>query len=102
LIALWLTGITLCALATLLSLLPWLAVFKLMQAAFYLLYAAQVYWMLRRIGSFGPLAALLFPLPLAFFHVVYFRSVYILRRTTTVTWKGRRISISGRRGRNGS
>ena len=44
-----------------------------MQAVFYVLYAAQLYWMLRRIGSFGPLTAIAFPIPLAFFHVVFFR-----------------------------
>jgi 4,4'-diaponeurosporenoate glycosyltransferase len=101
-IALWLTGITVCTFSTLLSLLPWFAVLRPIQAAFYLLYAAQMYWMLRRVGSFGPLTAILFPVPLVFFHIVYFRSVHIVRSTTTVTWKGRRISMPGREGRNGS
>jgi hypothetical protein len=47
-----------------------------MEGFFYAMYAAQLYWMLRTIGSFGPLTALLFPIPLVFFHVVYFRSTH--------------------------
>jgi 4,4'-diaponeurosporenoate glycosyltransferase len=94
---LWLAGVTLCILATLFSLLPWFAIYRPMQAVFYILYAAQVYWMLRRIGSFGPLTAILFPVPFVFFHLVYFRSLHFVRKGTTVTWKGRSISLCGRR-----
>jgi 4,4'-diaponeurosporenoate glycosyltransferase len=43
----------------------------------YGLYALQPWWVLRRIGSFGLLTALLFPLPLAFFHGIFARSVWL-------------------------
>jgi 4,4'-diaponeurosporenoate glycosyltransferase len=56
--------------------------------AFYIL---QIHWMLRRIGNFGFLTALLFQIPLLFFIVLFFSSllrIFVIRR---VTWKGREI-----------
>lgn len=61
-------------------------------AAVYAAVAGQLWWMLRRLGSFSPLTALLFPIPLAFFLFVFARSivdVYVRRR---VTWKGRQLA----------
>jgi 4,4'-diaponeurosporenoate glycosyltransferase len=55
----------------------------------YLLCAAQVAWLGRRVGSFRWLTALLYPVPLVFFFVVFARSV--LRSGKTVRWKGREI-----------
>lgn len=46
--------------------------------------------MLRRIGSFGPVTALAFPLPLAFFHAVFAKSVWLAKVRGSVTWRGRR------------
>ncbi len=97
LIILWLTGVTVCVLSGIASLLPWFSVYRPMEAVFYALYAGQLYWMLCRIGSFGPLTALLFPVPLVFFHVVFFRAILLVRRGKEVTWKGR--SIRTRRGK---
>ena len=94
LIVAWIAGATLCVIASLASLHPDLAIYRTMQIVFYALYAAQVYWMLRRIGNFGPFTALLFPVPLAFFHLVYLRSVHSIRRRNCVTWKGRVIRSS--------
>jgi 4,4'-diaponeurosporenoate glycosyltransferase len=95
LVVLWLTGATLCAIASLGALLPAFAVHRPMQAVFYALYAAQSWWMLRRIGSFTPLTALLFPVPLAFFHVVFARSTHLVRKKHEVRWKGRTIRTRG-------
>jgi 4,4'-diaponeurosporenoate glycosyltransferase len=94
LIVAWIAGATLCAIASLASLIPALAIYRTMQIVFYALYAAQMYWMLRRIGNFSPLTALLFPVPLAFFHLVYIHSVHSIRRRNCVTWKGRIIRNS--------
>jgi 4,4'-diaponeurosporenoate glycosyltransferase len=55
----------------------------------YLLYALQYHWMLRRLGNFGFLPALLFPIPLLFFIGVFglsFLQIFLLGR---VRWKGR-------------
>ena len=59
------------------------------------LYAAQLWWMFRKVGSFGPLTALLFPLPLAFFHAVFARSVWLVKVRGSVTWRGRKIQVLG-------
>ena len=64
-------------------------------AGLYALYAAQLWWMFRRVGSFGPLTALLFPLPLAFFHAVFSRSVWLVKVRRSVTWRGRKIQVLG-------
>lgn len=55
----------------------------------YLACAAQVAWFSRQIGSFRWLTALLYPLPLLFFFVVFARSA--LRSGKQVSWKGRQI-----------
>jgi 4,4'-diaponeurosporenoate glycosyltransferase len=56
------------------------------------LYAAQIYWMLQRIGNFGFLPALLFQVPLVFFVTVFGLSllrIFLLKR---VPWKGRAVN----------
>lgn len=58
----------------------------------YLLCAVQVRILSRKVGSFGWLAALGYPLALLFFFAVFFQSAR--KRGTHVTWKGRRIHAS--------
>jgi 4,4'-diaponeurosporenoate glycosyltransferase len=55
----------------------------------YLLCAAQVGWIGRQVGAFRWFSALLYPVPLIFFFVVFFWSV--LHSGRTVIWKGREI-----------
>jgi 4,4'-diaponeurosporenoate glycosyltransferase len=60
--------------------------------AFGLLYglcAAQVAWFASRVGAFRWYAALLYPVPLGFFFVVFAWSS--LRAGKLVKWKGREI-----------
>jgi len=57
--------------------------------ALYLLCAAQVGGLSRRLGAFHSYTALLYPVPLMFFFVVFARSA--LRSGKQVTWKGREI-----------
>ncbi|MBN2050337.1 MAG: glycosyltransferase [Spirochaetales bacterium] len=63
----------------------------------YLAYTGQLYWIFRRVGSFGFPTALFYPLPLLFFHIVFFRSLFHTRVLGRVTWKGRVLHT--RRGR---
>lgn len=56
----------------------------------YAAYAAQLQWMLGRVGRFGPAAAV-FPVPLAFFVVVFVRSLVSTVVLGRVRWKGRTI-----------
>ncbi len=60
-------------------------------AALYALVAAQVWWMARRVGRFGPVTALAFPLLLATFLAVFARSVVATARGS-VSWRGRRLA----------
>jgi 4,4'-diaponeurosporenoate glycosyltransferase len=80
LVASWISGLMVAAISTLLS--PWLSLL-------YLAFAAQFWLMLRKTGSFSPLTALLYPLPLVFYFAVFARSV--TRSGKEVTWKGREI-----------
>jgi 4,4'-diaponeurosporenoate glycosyltransferase len=62
-------------------------------AVAYALYAAQVHWMLRRIGGFGGWVAAAFPAPLAFFHFAFFRSLWLTKVRRHATWRGREIAF---------
>ena len=57
----------------------------------YLVVAAQVWWMGRRVGRFAPWISLLFPLSTALFLGVFVRSVVATARGS-VSWRGRRVS----------
>jgi len=62
----------------------------------YIAYAIQIYWMLYRIGNFKPYTALLFPVPLLFFVVVFVYSFLIIFIRRNVSWKGRTLEVKGR------
>ncbi|MGB2877572.1 MAG: hypothetical protein WBB97_06005, partial [Dehalococcoidales bacterium] len=62
----------------------------------YIAYAIQIYWMLYRIGNFKPYTALLFPIPLLFFLIVFTYSFLIIFIRRNVSWKGRTIEIKNR------
>lgn len=80
LVALWISGLMISLIA-----LP----FSLWSALLYLAFALQFGILLRRVGSFCWLTALLYPVPLLFYLAVFVRS---LRRSgKAVTWKGREI-----------
>ncbi|MGY6213979.1 glycosyltransferase family 2 protein [Methylolobus aquaticus] len=60
-------------------------------SACYFLFAAQLHWMLARLGNFHWTTALAYPVPLMFFVYVFIRAQLIARLTGKVTWKGRTI-----------
>ena len=62
----------------------------------YLLYAAQIYWMLARAGTFKFYTALLYPVSLLFFLVVFIRSFFLIYIRKSVNWKGQKISLKNR------
>ena len=57
----------------------------------YAAYALQVRWLLRRVGTFHCLTAILFPAPLIFYFIIFTRSVWRAARKKPVDWKGRKI-----------
>lgn len=60
-------------------------------AAVYGAWAAQVAWMLRRVGRFGPWAAALYPIPLAAFVALFLRSAVLFTLRRPRTWRGRTV-----------
>ncbi|MDQ1335266.1 MAG: hypothetical protein QG552_2216 [Thermodesulfobacteriota bacterium] len=60
-------------------------------AGLYAGFSAQVHWMLRRIGNFGFLPCILYPAPLLFFVIVFFRSLLLRMSIGKISWKGRWI-----------
>jgi len=64
-------------------------------AVLYGVVALQVWWMARKVGRFGPVTALAFPVLVATFLAVFARSVLSTLRGR-VTWRGRQVP-TGRR-----
>jgi 4,4'-diaponeurosporenoate glycosyltransferase len=64
-------------------------------AGLYFLYAAQFYWMLSRIGNFSVWPAALFPVPVLFFVLVFFISLFKTVFLRKVRWKGRLVNTDG-------
>jgi len=62
----------------------------------YSAYAAQVWWMLRRIGRFRVATAVLFPVPLLAFGLVMAVSLFLKVVVGRAVWKGRVVPIGGR------
>jgi 4,4'-diaponeurosporenoate glycosyltransferase len=83
LIVAWMSGLMLAPLGW------WVTGDGLRWGVAYLLCAAQVGWLSRHLGAFRWGSALLYPVPLVFFFVVFARSA--LRSGKQVTWKGRVI-----------
>ena len=65
----------------------------LLGLAAYLLYVCQIHWMQERIGNFGLTAAILYPITLTFFVVVFVRSLRLTWFKQAVRWKNREISV---------
>ena len=63
----------------------------------YFAYAAQIGWLLRRLGNYGPVAALTYPVSLLFFIGVLLRSLYLTLVRNRVRWKDRSIAVRASR-----
>ena len=59
----------------------------------HILYALQIYWMLVRIGNFKFYTALFYPIPMAFFVMVFTYSFVRIFIARNVQWKGRKIDL---------
>lgn len=56
-------------------------------------YAAQIWWLLRRLGNFGLGWALAYPVSLLCFFAIFVRSLYLTLVRNSVQWKGRSIPV---------
>jgi len=61
-------------------------------AGLYAAFVFQIHWMLRRIGNFGFLTALAFPISLIFFSFVFVYWIVLAVIFRRVRWRGRTIS----------
>lgn len=59
----------------------------------HILYALQIYWMLVRIGNFKFYTALFYPIPMAFFVMVFTYSFVRIFIARNVQWKGRKVDL---------
>ena len=59
---------------------------------FYAAVVAQLAWIARRIGRFGVLAIVLYPIPLIAFIAIYIRSIYLTYVRRRVSWRGRDLN----------
>lgn len=66
-------------------------------AAMWLAFSWQLRSMFRVVGSFGWLTAVAFPLLLAVFFVVFFRSLWMTLVRRQVRWRGRTLSVGAGR-----
>jgi len=62
-------------------------------AVAYAAYVAQLWWLLRRLGNFGLISALAYPIALAFFVAIFLRSLYLTLVRNSVRWKDRWIPV---------
>jgi 4,4'-diaponeurosporenoate glycosyltransferase len=69
------------------------ALSMLIWATAYLCYAAQIYWMLFRLGTFKFYTVLFYPVSLLFFLAIFLRSVFLIFIRRSVRWKGVTISL---------
>ncbi|WP_068783586.1 glycosyltransferase [Paenibacillus phocaensis] len=92
LVALWLIGLIVSEGALFLWNTSW--VYPLLVG--YLLYAAQLYFLVRYVGKFGRWMPLLHVLSTIFFLVVLVYSAYQVAFRGSVTWKGRDVQVGSR------
>ena len=57
----------------------------------YLLFAVQIAWYAGQLGSFRSLTALLYPVPLVFYFVVFGQSAWARSTSKSVSWRGRAL-----------
>jgi 4,4'-diaponeurosporenoate glycosyltransferase len=91
--SIWISGamITIVSLALLFT--PQAGVgFGITTAIAYTVYAAQCYWAFRLVGSFSWINALLFPISLIFYQVLFFSAVIDKARGKQTQWKGRQVN----------
>jgi 4,4'-diaponeurosporenoate glycosyltransferase len=96
LVILWLSGSTASIfLPFLASAFPGLPLY-IVGPGIYLAYSLQLYWILRRVGSFSAVTALLYPIPLLFFHFIFLYSFYLTAFKKSVKWRGRQVDLKER------
>jgi len=92
LIILWITG---CVNSILLFFLPidWMAPLKVAAISGYILYSVQLFFYYRKLGKTSVWTALLYPIQMVFFLVIFFRSLISFRIKKKIVWKNRVLRV---------
>jgi len=94
----WIAGAVLAAMWAGWGLAVWRPLQLACGGALYLIFLLQLWSILRRIGSFRFVTALVYPIPLLFYLVVFARSSIFALFGKKVTWKGREIDVDSSKG----
>jgi 4,4'-diaponeurosporenoate glycosyltransferase len=65
--------------------------FRVTYICMYVLYAAQVAWFAKQLGTFRWLTALFYPIALIFYFVVFGQSLWLKLVGRSVYWRGRQV-----------
>ncbi|MBN2310979.1 MAG: glycosyltransferase [Candidatus Hydrogenedentes bacterium] len=93
----WLTGAILAVIELVWALVAGPGPALAIACAVYLLFALQLAGLLRRLGSFRVVTALLYPIPLLFYQGVFARSTLLMLFRKKVSWKGREIDADSKK-----
>ncbi|MFW6261038.1 MAG: glycosyltransferase family 2 protein [Spirochaetota bacterium] len=88
---LWVTGLLAATVWIALGLASEALAVSVIATVFYLFFASQIAAAGHRLGNFGPLAALLYPVHLAAFLFVFARAIVLAATGRSVRWKGRAL-----------
>lgn len=87
----WISGINMSIVILILALLFGTTAEIAAASGVYLLYAGQITFQFRRLGTFSPFLSIAYPLPLLVFLGVFFSSSYRRKRRLSAVWKGRKV-----------
>ncbi len=88
----WITGAMFALVGVLVACLPMVtADYRVAAGLAYAIYAVQCWWAFRLVGTFSLCNAVLFPVSLLFYQVLFFTSVIEGKRGKTTEWKGRDV-----------
>ena len=90
--SIWISGAMFATVTSITALLTGNSLLEAAAVITYTAYAIQCYYIFRKIGSFSPLNALLFPITLIFYQVLFFTSIIGRKRGKTTQWKGRGVA----------
>jgi len=88
----WITGAMFALVGVLVACLPMVtAEYRVAAGLAYAVYVVQCWWAFRLVGTFSVCNAVLFPVSLLFYQVLFFTSVLAGKRGKTTEWKGRDV-----------
>ena len=91
--SIWISGLMFTLVSLFLLLTPYTSPpYYYLTMSAYIIGAVQCYWVFKLAGSFSLLNALLFPISLTFYQVLFFSSIIARKQGKQTQWKGRNIN----------